>query len=80
MREQDFHKEDFESFLFKIDAANMLANIGVGVGVLAAKGPGATMTGKGALAWLVESRISLGANIATASIPAPTAPRKDFTA
>ena len=36
------------------------------------------MTGKEALLWLAESRAGIAGNIATASIPAPDAPKRDF--
>lgn len=78
MREQDIHKDVLEKFLIKIDAANMLANVGVGLGGLIAKGPGATMTSKEAVSWLVSSRANVASNVATLSIPTPTAPKKDF--
>jgi len=77
--EQHANKKDLESFLFKVDAVNFLASMGVGIGSLAAKGAkGAEMSGKEALIWLAESRATLASNIATLSISAPQAPRRNF--
>lgn len=56
-----------KAFLFKIDAANMLANMGMGIGPLIAKGPGATMSSKEGIAWLVESWVNLAGGAGTSS-------------
>lgn len=76
---ENIHKKELEDFLFKVDAVNFLAGIGVGIGALTAQGArGAEMTAQEALIWLAESRVSIASGIATQAIPSPTAPRKDF--
>ena len=75
----DLSKKEIDDYLIKIDAVNFLANIGLGIGSLVAKGANSTMTGKEALIWLfAESRPSIISNIATLSIPQPEAPKKNF--
>jgi hypothetical protein len=77
--EQMKSKKEIDQFLYKIDAINFLANIGVGIGALTVQGAkGVEMSSKEALIWLLESRATVASNIATLAIPAPQAPRKDF--
>lgn len=72
-------QKDLESFLFKIDGLNFLANLGVGIGMLAAHGArGGTMTAREAVVWFCDSRAALGQAIAPTVIPAPSAPKRDF--
>lgn len=78
-QQAEVRKQDLEQFLMKIDAINFLANLGVGIGALAAQGiKGAEMSSKDALLWLLDSRASIGAGVTTMVVPAPQEPRRDF--
>lgn len=77
--EQHANQKQLEQFLFKVDAVNFLASLGVSIGALSVQGAkGAQMSSKEALLWLAESRASIASNIATFCIRAPQAPRRDF--
>jgi len=79
IHEQMHNTKELDNFLFLIDALNFLAGLTLSVGSLAVQGmKGLEMNSKQALLWLVESRASLGSEIATMVIPSPTAPKKDF--
>ena len=72
-------KGDLESFLFKIDALCMLANMGHGIADLVAEGIKQTeMTSGELLGWLVNSRVEMAGDVATLAIPAPEKPKQDF--
>jgi hypothetical protein len=73
------NKQQIDEFLFKMDAINFLASIGVGVAQLSAKGiRGVEMSADEVVQWFVNSRINIASNVATLSIPAPSAPKQDF--
>jgi hypothetical protein len=79
MRAAHADKGDIDRFLFKIDAVNFLAGLGVGIGSLVAAGAkGTETTGKQALIWFAESRATVASNLATLSISQPDAPKRDF--
>jgi hypothetical protein len=77
---KEYHnKQQIDEFLYKIDAIKFLANVGVGIAQLTARGAqGAAMTTDEVVQWFVNSRITIASNVATMSIPSPTAPKKDF--
>jgi LysM domain len=77
IREQKASQAKLEEFLTKIDQANFLANIAVGIGGLAVQGmKGVEMSSKEALTWLVESRVSMATSVTP--IPNPDAPKQDY--
>ena len=74
---QTANKDELEQFLFKIDMANFLAGMAASIGGLAVQGmKGVEMSSKEAIAWLVDSRVSIASSIIP--IPAPDAPKQDY--
>lgn len=79
IREETRSKKEIDDFLFKIDAVNFLANVGVSIGSLTAQGAKAgEMSADDLVKWFAESRTSIGGGVATMTIPAPSAPKRDF--
>jgi hypothetical protein len=79
MRQERRQKQEIDDFLVKIDAMNFLANIGVGIGSLSVSGArGVEMSADDVVKWFVESRVSIASNVTTLTVPAPSAPKRDF--
>jgi hypothetical protein len=80
LQQQIHTKEAMNSLLFKIDAANFLANIATGIGGLARNYAKEYELGEEAvLEWFMDYRIgTIGSNITTMAVPAPSVPKRDI--
>jgi len=81
VQEQIHTKEEMDSLLFKIDAANFLANMATSVGGLARAYAANSfeLAESKVVEWFTENRVTvMAANVTTLAVPAPSAPKRDI--